>query len=87
MRRHEPAPYTPEDSDVWVCVGLWPCFALNDALELASAIGDRRDALLMWRAQNWKHFPVVLMEQSPHYRTGEAIDVRGVPWWLDFYEV
>ncbi len=46
--RLEPAPYTEEDRDIWICVGLWPVFALNDALEMASAIGDRRDAELMF---------------------------------------
>ncbi len=45
--RLEPALYTEEDRDIWACVGLWRCFALNDALEMASAIGDRRDAEAM----------------------------------------
>ena len=60
--RLEPAPYTDEDRDIWVCVGLWPAFALNDKLELASAIGDRRDADLMFFAQHIRSctFPVAL---------------------------
>jgi len=45
--RLEPVPYTPEDEDIWICVGLTQEFALNDKLELASAIGDSRDADLM----------------------------------------
>jgi hypothetical protein len=46
--RLEVLPYTKEDADIWVCVGLWPCFVDNDALELVSAIADRTDAALMW---------------------------------------
>jgi hypothetical protein len=45
--RLDPAPYTNEDSDIWVYVGLWPGFASNYFLELNSAKGDRRDADLM----------------------------------------
>lgn len=54
--RLEPAPYTQEDSDIWMCVGLWGPFALNDKLELSSSIGDRRDADLMLVAQEIARF-------------------------------
>lgn len=49
--RYEPSPYTEEDRDIWIAVGLWPGFALNDTLELVSAIGDRTDAELMLRLE------------------------------------
>lgn len=68
--RPDPIPYTAEDADIWVCVGLWPCFALNDFLELNSAIGDRRDADLMLWAQQVSQFGDAAVEL-------DGIDCRG----------
>lgn len=42
--RLEPAPYTKEDADIWVFVGLFSAFGLNDTLERNSARVDRADA-------------------------------------------
>ena len=58
------APLTDEDSDIWVCVGLRPCFVRNEALERVSELTDRRDAelmhdiLIVWSstAEAWDYF-------------------------------
>lgn len=46
-----PQPLTPEDQDIWTCVGLWGNFTPNNTLELLSIVQDTRDAGLMLRAQ------------------------------------
>jgi len=70
-RRADPVPYTVEDSDVWVCVGLWSCFAFNDYLELNSAWVDRHDAD---RMLEWTRGRV--------YGLGGDLYVRTFPWVL-----